>query len=53
MDGPRDFHAEWKVSQTEKDKYAIAYIWNLKIMVQTTYLQSRKRHRGREQAYGY
>ena len=28
MDGPRDCHTEW--SQTEKDKYSISYMWNLK-----------------------
>ena len=32
MDGPRDDHTKW--SQTEKDKYYITYIWNLRTMIQ-------------------
>ena len=28
QDGPRDYHT--KVSQTEKDKYDMIYMWNLK-----------------------
>ena len=29
MDGPRDYHTK-EVSQAEKDKYYITYLWNLK-----------------------
>ena len=28
MDGPRDYQV--KLSQTEKDKYHVTYMWNLK-----------------------
>ena len=41
MDGPRDCHTEW-LSQTEKDKYGITYMWNLKKKkYKLTYLQNR------------
>ena len=42
MDGPRDYHVKW-ISQTEKDKYNIAYMWNLKKWYKWTYLQNRNR----------
>ena len=32
-----------EVSQTEKDKYHIAYMWNLKKWYKQTYLQNRSR----------
>jgi len=30
MDATRDYHTKQKVSQKEKDKYDITYMWNLK-----------------------
>ena len=30
VDGPRDCHTEWSKSDTEKQIYDIAYMWNLK-----------------------
>ena len=41
MDGPRESHTKW--SQLEKDKYDIAYRWNLKKWYKWTYLQNRNR----------
>ena len=43
-----------EVSQTEKDKYHdITYMWNLKKMIQRTYLQNRNRLIDRRKTYGY
>ena len=28
MDGPREYHTQW--SKSDKDKYYITYMWNLK-----------------------
>ena len=38
MDGPRDYHIEW--SKSDKDKYDITYMWNLKKWYKWTYLQT-------------
>ena len=38
MDGPRDCHIEW--SKSDKDKYHITYMWNLKKSYKWTYLQT-------------
>ena len=43
MDGPRDCHTEWTKSDTERQISYIAYMWNLKKMVQMNYLQNRNR----------
>ena len=43
MDGPRDCHTEWSKSDTERQISYIAYMWNLKKMVQMNYLQNRNR----------
>ena len=40
MDRPRDYHTKW--SKSEKDKYDISYMWNLK-EIYTSYLQNIKR----------
>ena len=41
MDGSRDCHTEW--TKSEKEKYHIASIWNLKNCYKWTYLQSKNR----------
>ena len=38
MDGPRDYHTKW--SKSEKDKYSITYMWNLKKSYKWTYLET-------------
>ena len=54
VDGPRDCHTEWSKSEREKQiLYNIAYMWNIEKWYRWTYLQNRKRHRCREQTYGY
>ena len=54
MDGPRDYRTEWSKSEREKQiLYINAYMWNLEKWYRWSYLQSRKRHRHREQIYGY
>ena len=50
MDGPRDCHTEW--SKSEKDKYDIVYMWNLKKMVHMN-LFTKQSQRCRKQIYGY
>ena len=31
MDGPRDYHTKWNISERERQTpYAITYMWNLK-----------------------
>ena len=44
MAWPRDYHTS-EVSQTERDKYCITYMWNLKKKkrYKWTYLQNRNR----------
>ena len=45
-----------EVSQTEKDKYDIAYMWSLKYtnkLNKWTYLQNKNIPRHRKQTYGY
>ena len=41
MDGPRDYHT--KSSKLDRDKYDVAYMWNLKKKKRQTYLQNRNR----------
>ena len=41
MDGSRDYHTKW--SKSEKDKYHITYMWNLRKWYKWTYLQNRNR----------
>ena len=56
VDGHRDCHSEWSKSEREKQILNInTYMWNLKKKwYKGSYLQSRiKRHRHREQMYGY
>ena len=43
MDGPRDCHTEWGKSDREKQiSYDIAYMWNLKKMVQMNLFTKQK-----------
>ena len=52
MDGPGDDHTKW--SQTEKDIYNIAYMQNLKKMIQlNSFTKQKQTHRHRERTYGY
>lgn len=46
MGGPRDYHIEW--SKSDKDKYDIAYMWNLKIKSQLNLFTNRNSHRYRK-----
>ena len=41
MDGHRDYHS--KLSQIEKDKYDITYMWNLEKWYKWNYFQNRNR----------
>ena len=41
MNGPRDYHTKW--SKSEKDKYPVIYVWNLKKWYKWTYIQNRNR----------
>ena len=52
---PRDCHTEWSKPEREKQiSYINAYMWNLEKWHRWTGLQRRnKRHRCREQKYGY
>ena len=53
MDGPRDIILS-EVSQTEKDKYDITYMWNLKKMIQMNLFTKQKQtHRHRKHTYIY
>ena len=54
MDGPRDCHTEWSKSDTERQIYDIAYMWNLKKGHKWTYIQNRNRlNRYWKQTYDY
>ena len=54
MGGPRDCSIEWSKSEWEKQiEYINAYMWNLEKWYRWFYLQSRNRHKGRKQLYGY
>ena len=55
MDGPRDCHTDWSKRDREKQiSYDIAYMWNLKKMVQMNlHTKQKYSHRCREQTYGY
>ena len=47
-------HTKWSKSEREKQtSYINACMWNLEKWYRRSYLQSRKRHRHREQIYGY
>ena len=43
MDGPRDCHTKWCKSDTERQIYDIAYVWNLRKGYKWTHLQIRNR----------
>ena len=43
MDAPRDYHTKWSKSDTERQIYDIAYMWNLNRGYKWTYLQKRSR----------
>ena len=51
MDGPKDCHTEWGKSDRGREiLYDIAYMWNLKKMIQMKLLTKQKQsHRVREQ----
>ena len=53
MDGPRNYHTNWKVSQTERDQisYDITYMWNLKY--DTNEMKQSQTHRHRDQTCGF
>ena len=52
--GPRDCHTKWSKTEREKQISCInAYMWNLEKWYRWSYLQSRNRHRYREQTCGY
>ena len=55
MDGPGDCHTEWSKSDRERQvSYDIAYMWNLKKMIQMNIFTKQKQtHRLREWTYGY
>ena len=43
-----------EVGQTEKDKYHITFMWNLKKMIQMNlFIKLKQTHRHRKQTYGY
>ena len=42
-----------KVSQTEKEKYDIAYMWNLKKVQMNLFIEEKEIYRHRKQTYGY
>ena len=42
-----------EVSQTEKDKYDITYMWNLSNITTNVYTKPKQTHRHRKQTYGY
>ena len=44
MDGPGDYHTKWSKSDRERQvTYDIAYMWNLKKLIQMNLLQNRNR----------
>ena len=52
MDGPRDYRTKW--SKSEKDKYVITYMWNLKNNTNESVCAKQKyTHRHRKQTYDY
>ena len=51
IDGPRDYHIKW--NKSEKDKYHIIYMWNLKSDTTELLYKTEKTHRFRKQTYGY
>ena len=55
MDRPRDCHTEWNKSDRERQiSYDIAYMWNLKNMIQMNLSTKQKQtHRHGKQTYGY
>ena len=54
LNGTRDGHIKWSKSERERQiSYINAYMWNLEKWYRWTYLQSKKRHRCREQKSGY
>ena len=55
MNGPGDYHTKWSKSDRERQiSYDIAYIWNLKKMMQTNLFTKQKQtDRLREWSYGY
>ena len=55
LDGPRDYHTKWSKSDRERQiSYDIAYMWNLKKMIQMNLFTKQKQTHGhRKQTYGY
>ena len=55
MDGPRDSHTEWSKSDREiQISYDMAYMWNLKNMIQMNlFIKQKQTHRLREWIYIY
>ena len=51
MDGPRDYHT--KQSKSDKDKYYITYMWNLKNNTNNLIYKTEQTHRHRKHTYGY
>ena len=54
VDGPGNCYTEWNMSERVKHIFYInVYMWNLEKWYRWSYLQSRNRHRWREQTHGY
>ena len=53
MDATRDYHTKQKVSQKEKDKYDITYMWNLKYDTDELMYKQKHTQRHGEQTCGY
>ena len=55
MDAPGDYHTKWSKSDRERQiSYDIAYMWNLKKMIQINLFAKHKQtHRLGKQTYGY
>ena len=55
MDGPGNYHTKWNKSERERQiSYDIAYMWNLKKMIQMKlFTKWKQTHRLRERSFGY
>ena len=54
MDGPGNSYTKWSKSDRERQLLYIAYMWNLKIMIQMNLFTKQKQtHRLRKWTYGY
>ena len=53
MDGPRDYHSKWSMSDTERQISYHFYVESKEVIQMNLFMKQKETHRCRKQIYGY